>query len=192
MAVQERLYTIADLMELDRQPQVGYEPKLYELSRGRLITMSPAGALHGMYGNLIAHFITLYVLPRKLGYVTAAETGYILDLPGKGATVRAPDVGFIRQDQLPNGMPETGYIPAPPDLAIEIVSPNDAADEIEAKIQDYLAGGTRLIWYFYPKTRTLHVITASGARRLSENDTLDGGDVLPGFTLALKDLFERV
>lgn len=191
MAVQERLYTLADLMELDRQPQTGYEPKLYELSRGRLITMSPAGALHGIYGADLLIFIGSFVKSRKLGYVTAAETGYILDLPGKGDTVRAPDVGFIRKDQLPNGMPETGYIPAPPDLAIEIVSPNDAADEIEAKIQDYLAGGTRLIWYLYPKTRTLHVITVAGAIRLGENDTLDGGDVLPGFTLALKDLFER-
>lgn len=191
MAVQERLYTLADLMELDRHPQDRHDPKLYELSRGRLITMPLSNALRGFYGAKLAMFVTSCVKPHKLGYVTAAKTGYILDLPGKGDTVLAPDVGFIRRDQLPNGMPETGYIPAPPDLAIEIVSPNDAADEIEAKIQDYLAGGTRLIWYLYLKTRTLHVITVAGAIRLGENDTLDGGDVLPGFTLALKDLFER-
>jgi Uma2 family endonuclease len=190
MTVQEKVYTIADLMELDRQPETRPIPTLYELSRGRLITMSPAGALHGMYGNLFAHFITLFVLPRKLGYVTAAETGCILDLPGSKDTVRAPDVGFIRKERLPNGMPDKGYIPAPPDLAVEIVSPNDPADEIEAKIQDYLEGGTPLIWYFYPKTRTLQVITPSGTSRLGENDTLDGGDVLPGFSLALKPLFE--
>lgn len=153
--------------------------------------MPLSNALRGFYGAKLAMFVTSCVKPHKLGYVTAAKTGYILDLPGKGDTVRAPDVGFIRHEQLPNGMPETGYIPAPPDLAIEIVSPNDAADEIEAKIQDYLAGGTRLIWYLYPKTRTLHVITVAGAIRLGENDTLDGGDVLPGFTLALKELFER-
>lgn len=192
MTVHERVYTIADLLELDRQPQDRYDPKLYELSRGRLITMSPAGALHGMFGNDFAYFITAFVKPRKLGYVTAAETGYILNLPGKGDTVRAPDVGFIRREQLPHGMPDTGYIPAPPDLAVEIVSPNDPADEIEAKIQDYLEGGTRLIWYFYPKTRTLHVITASGATRLNEHDTLDGGAVLPGFTLPLSALFAEI
>jgi len=191
MAVQEKIYTIADLLELPYQPQEGRIPKLYELVRGQLRTMSPASGLHGVYGADFLFYVTAFVKQSKLGFVTAAGTGYILAVDPERDTVRAPDVGFVAKDRLPQGLPEKGYVPVAPDLAIEIVSPSESADDIEEKIQNYLQAGTRLILYFYPKTRTLHVITASGTIRLNENDTLDGGDVLPGFSLPLKLLFEQ-
>lgn len=191
MAIQTKVYTIADLWELSAQTH-GRVPKSYELVRGELREMAPASGMHGNYANDLAYYLTGFVKQNKLGYVTAAETGYILFIdPVEGDTVRAPDVGFVAKDRLPDGMPETGFIPLAPDLAVEVVSPSESGADIEEKIQDYLRAGTRLIIYLYPKTRTLTVITPTTARRLTETDTLDGGDVLPGFTLPLKSLFEK-
>ena len=72
---------------------------------------------------------------------------------------------------------------------MEIVSPNDTADDIHAKVNLYLRYGTRVVWVAYPATRTVVVHTASGARTLGEDDALDGGDVLPGFTLPIREIF---
>jgi Uma2 family endonuclease len=121
--------------------------------------------------------------------VTAAETGYVLHRSDDGKdTVRAPDVGFVSKARLPAGLPK-GYIPFAPDLAVEVVSPNDKAAEIQTKIGEYLRYGVRLIWVLYPDNQSIVVHTKEGARTLTVDDTLDGGDVLPGFSLPVRDLF---
>ncbi|MEO8394955.1 MAG: Uma2 family endonuclease, partial [Chloroflexota bacterium] len=126
-----------------------------------------------------------------LGYTTAAETGYILFKNPTGKdTVVAPDVGFISKQRLPQGLPK-GYIPVAPDLAVEVVSPGDRADEIDQKVVLYLRYGTRLIWMVYPKTKTVIAHTANGIQRFDINDTLEGGDVLPGFKMAIREIFSE-
>lgn len=119
----------------------------------------------------------------------AAETGYILfpDAEDK-PTVRAPDVGFVSYARIPGRLPAT-YIPMPPDLAVEVVSPNDKGEDIEAKVSDYLRAGVRMVVFFYPATRTAHVYRGNQISRLSGDDLLDFGDVLPGLSLRLSDLF---
>lgn len=187
MAVQERVYTAADLWALAHHPD--YAGLCLELVEGALRIMTPAGGEHGGLALRIGARLQVFVDDRGLGYTTAAETGYILfrNLSG-GDTVRAPDAGFVAAERLPDGLPQ-GYIPCAPDLAVEIISPGDAADEIHAKVQDFLRAGTRLLWVVYPRTRTVDVHTPQGARTLTLTDTLDGGDVLPGFTLPLRELF---
>ncbi len=191
MVTQERLYTVEDLWRLSHSPE--YDEMRLELNEGELIVMSPASGKHGVLAVRFAVVISQYVDANQPGYVTAAETGYILyqnpDPDGKDI-VRAPDVGFIAAGRLPEGLPE-GYVPFAPDLAVEVVSPNDDADDLQLKIQQYLRYGTRLIWVAYPKSRTVAAHTPTSVKTFNLNDTLDGGDVLPGFTLAVKDIFRE-
>lgn len=188
MVVREKFYTADDLWELSHLSE--YAEMRLELSEGYLIIMSPAGGKHGGLTSDIHNPIYQHVKKHKLGYVTAAETGYILHKNPSGKdTVRAPDVGFVSAERLPEGLPD-GFIPFAPDLAIEVASPNESGDDIQDKVLDYLRYGTRAVWYFYPKSRTVNVHTAGGTRTLTENEELDGGDVLPGFRLLVRDVFE--
>jgi len=184
---EEKIVTAADLWEMAHDP--ANEGTRFELSEGILIEMSPAGGKHGGLAHECGRVVGNYVTENNLGYVTAAETGYLLfKNPNGKDTVRAPDVGFVAAERLPDGLPD-GYIPLAPDLAIEVVSPNDSADDIQSKLRDYLRYGTRMIWFFYPKTKTVNVSTPSGSHLVEQDGVLDGGDVLPGFTLVVKDVF---
>ncbi len=187
MAVIERTYTADDLIGLSHSPQ--YDELRLELSDGELIIMSPASGIHGIITSRLDRLVGNFADEHGLGSTTAAETGYILlKNPNGRDTVRAPDVGFITAARLADGLPG-GFIPFAPDLAVEVMSPNDTAEEIHKKINEYLRYGTRIVWVVYPETRTVMVFTAQGAHTLDENATLDGGDVLPGFSLAVKVIF---
>lgn len=183
----EKLYTVEDLWEISHLP--GNDNKRFELDEGVLIEMSPAGGKHGGIANTFSSFIWNFVRQYKLGYVTAAETGYILFRnPNGNDIVRAPDVGYVRADRLPDGLPDE-YIPLAPDLAVEVMSPNDKAEEIQAKVNQYLKYGTRLVWVAYPASQTVVIHTVSGSFTVDENGTLDGGDVLPDFKLLVREIF---
>src|SRR5215213_2861973 len=136
MVVRENLYTADDLWELSHSTE--YEGKRLELSEGELIEMSPSGGKHGGIAIRFGRLVDEHVENNALGYTTAAETGYILfKNPNGKDTVRAPDVGFVAAHRLPDGLPD-GFVPLAPDLAVEVVTPNDRADEIEGKLRDYL------------------------------------------------------
>ncbi|MDZ4768600.1 MAG: Uma2 family endonuclease [Chloroflexota bacterium] len=189
MTVNTRYYTADDLWEISHDPD--RQQFRYELSGGVLIEMAPAGGLHGGIASNILVAIENHIRPNKLGKTTAAETGFWLGRTDEGRhVVRAPDVGFIAALRVPKGGLPDGYFQGAPDLAVEVVSSNDRIDEIEGKLADYLDFGTRMIWIVYPKTQTIQVYTAAEIRRLTADDTLDGGDVLPGFALPVRALFE--
>ena len=180
MAVQERLYTADDLASM---PDDGMN---HELIEGVLIQVSRPKHRHGAIAARFAHFLNGFVIPRKIGQVTV-ESGY--QLGQSPDTVVGPDAAFISNERLAR-QGEAKYPPAP-DLALEIVSPNDTADEVDIKVSKYLAAGTRLVWVLYSEGRKVYVYrTPESAQIIDINGTLDGGDVLPGFTLALKDVFE--
>ncbi|MBZ0290616.1 MAG: Uma2 family endonuclease, partial [Anaerolineae bacterium] len=146
---------------------------------------------HGGLASMLDRRIGNFVEEHDLGYTTTAEAGYVLFQnpdPEGNDTVFAPDVGFIAAERLPDGLPD-GYVPFAPDLAVEVVSPNDKAADVQQKIATYLKYGTRLIWVFYPKTQSVVVHTRDGAKTYTIDDTLDGGEVLPGFRLPLRDVF---
>jgi len=183
MAVLNRLLTAEDLL---RMPQ---ESIRSDLMRGELIRMTPAGARHGQIAIKFGARLDVFVTGRNLGIVFTAETGFILSRDPD--TVRGPDVAFVSRERIPpEGVPE-GFWPMAPDLAIEVVSPGDTAADVETKACDYLDAGTRLVWVVNPKTqRVTEYRSLSDIRMLTVNDTLDGADVIPGFSLPLKELFE--
>ncbi len=187
MSIQEKLYTADELWELSHQPE--YSEKRLELSEGRLIEMSPSGNEHGIIALRLGRLIGNYVEEHDLGETTGSESGYILPIGvNPKGTVRGPDVGFISKARFEK--PLEGYFTAPPDLAVEVVSPHDKLVEVEEKIDEYLRAGTRMIIVVYPKNRTLYVYTSATTRRLTIDDTLDGGDVLPGFSVTVRQIFK--
>jgi len=160
----------------------------HELVQGELLTMSPAGGEHGGLAMDFGIDLGIYVREHRLGRVFAAETGFILHRDPD--TVRAPDVSFVRQDRLPRGRLPVGFLPFAPDLAVEAVSPDDSAEEVQEKVRDYFGAGTGLVVVVYPRTRTIAVHRPAGeVRVLGLNDALDGGDVVPGFDYPVADLF---
>jgi len=179
MVAQEKLYTVADL---DALPD---DDKRYELDRGRLIVMPPPKPEHGLVVSRMDRFIGNHVDANHLGRVLA-ESGY--QLSSHPDTVRAPDISFTSNARL---QPLTGeYLQVAPDLAVEVASPGNTVDDMNQKIEQYFAAGVRLVWVLYPKTRTIYVYTS--ARKvtiLGLEDTLEGGDVLPGFAVSVREIF---
>jgi Uma2 family endonuclease len=161
--------------------------KCTELVRGRLIVREPPGAAHGYIAMRIGAAILNHVDARQLGYVLAAETGFTLER--NPDTVRAPDVAFVARDPV-HDPPAQGYAETAPDLAVEVLSPDDRPGEVLAKVADWLNAGTRLVWVVDPRGRLTRVYRADGSEAfLTVNESLDGEEVLPGFTLPLSRVF---
>lgn len=176
-----RLYTAEDLFEM------GDTDGSFELVHGELVPMTPTSGAHGSSSHRISRALGNHVEPEGLGFVFVSEAGFILHRDPD--IVRAPDVSFVLAERLPNGPPDT-YIPFAPDIAVEVVSPSDRQRDVQAKVVEYLDAGTRLVVVVEPKSRTVTAYAADGtARVLREGDTLDGGDVLPGFRLPLARIF---
>jgi Uma2 family endonuclease len=180
--VQQPPVTIA---EFERIPDPADGSKL-ELVRGEVVVMPPPKGKHGICCSEIAWVLKNFVKPKKLGWVTTNDTGVVLE---RGPdTVRGPDVAFwsiARQPEMPEG-----YFQIPPDIAVEVLSPDDRRKDVRAKIKEYLFYSVPLVWLVDPETRTVTVYrgTMRGIE-LDEGDTLDGGDVLPGFSCKVADLF---
>lgn len=160
-----------------------------ELVRGELIRMSPSGGPHGVVSARVAVLLDAFVRPRRLGVVFGAETGFVVARDPD--TVRGADAAFVSSARLPGGRVPAGFFPTAPDLAVEVLSPDDRATEVEEKVQEYFAAGARAVWVLSPKTRTLTVHRPGGeARRLGPEETVEGGDVLPGFAVKVAEFFE--
>ena len=156
--------------------------KRAELVRGRLVVSEPPGFAHGAIVAKIARLLGNFADGRDLGVVTG-ESGFTLER--NPDTVRAPDVSFVRRDRVPDPIPR-GFIEFAPDLAVEVLSPGNRPGEMLAKIGDWLKAGARLVWIVDPIRRTARVYRADGTESLlGFDDSLDGEDVLPGFTLPL-------
>ncbi len=176
-----KLMTAEELAEL---PDDGHK---YELVRGELVTMAPAGRRSGRLGLWIGRRLGGYVDERRLGETYGAGTGFLLER--NPDLVLAPDAAFVRADRLA-GMPEDGYLPLAPDLAVEVISSSERAGHVSAKVIDYLDAGVRLVWLIDPRRRTVTIYTPDRtAHILRPPDVLNGGDVLPGFRLPFAELF---
>lgn len=152
--------------------------------------MAPAGHEHGRIAAEVALSLGVHVKTHKLGRVYAAETGF--KLASNQDTVRAPDVAFVSEARL-QVMSSTGYIPGPPDLAVEIVSPNDRHSEVEEKVEMWLRYGTRMVVTLNPQTRTATVYQSlEDIRMILADGRLGGADVVPGWALPLSELFEPI
>lgn len=182
MVQQKTRLTADDLLKLPD------DEHRYELVEGELLRMAPAGGEHGGLAMDLGMALGLHVREHRLGRVFAAETGF--RLRSDPDTVRAPDVSFVRQDQFADGKPPIGFLPFAPDVAVDVVSTGDTAEEVQEKIRDYLDTGARMVVVVYPRSRSVAVHQPTGeVRMLGIADTLDGGDVVPGFRYSIADLF---
>jgi Uma2 family endonuclease len=152
--------------------------------------MAPTGLEHGDQTSVFDGSLGPYVRSRRLGRVLTGEPGFRLTTDPD--TVRAPDVAFIRRDRLPAGGSRQGYFPGAPDLAVEVISPNDRLSEVDEKVAEWLEHGTRLVFVVNPRRRSVAVHRpGQPARTLGLDDSLDGEDVVPGWSLAVCELFEQ-
>jgi Uma2 family endonuclease len=163
----------------------------YELIEGELVEVSPASGDHGEVGSELHGRLWAYLHGRIVGRLFILDPGFVI--ARNPDTLLAPDIAFVSAERLAPGQRFPQYVGFAPDLAIEVVSPSNSRRELQRKVRLYLAAGTRLIWLVRPAQRTVTVIGRDQPERvLTENDTLDGGAVLPGFTLPLRELFGAV
>ena len=157
--------------------------KRTELVCGVLVVREPAGYQHGEVAMRLAVAIFAHVEAHGLGRVFAAETGFTLTR--NPDTVRAPDVAFVSTARLPDPPPR-GFAELAPDLAVEVLSPDDRPGEVLAKVGDWLDAGARVVWVVDPIRVIARVYRADGSESiLGETDALRGEDVLPGFEYQL-------
>lgn len=160
----------------------------YELVRGELRTMSPAGQAHGRIAARLLVRLGSFVDAAQLGRTYVAETGFWIER--QPDTVRAPDVAFVATGRVPAGDDAAGFFEGAPDLAAEVVSPGDPFSDVEEKALAWLAAGSRMVLVVDPRRRTVTVYRAADdVRVLGAGDAIDGADVVPGWTLELADLF---
>jgi Uma2 family endonuclease len=190
MSTTTRLITADELLDMPHRDEHGNDCRL-ELIRGELKVMSPTKPLHGILCARLAAALINFVEANELGMAFGAETGFVVEQDPD--SVLGVDASFVSRERLAAVETFEKFFPFAPDLAVEVLSPSNTVSEIDEKITMYFAAGSRLVWIVKPKQRTIAVYNSpSDVRTLGEHDTLDGGDVLPGFTLKLSKLFAAV
>ena len=179
----EKLLAADDLHHLYSQGVRG------ELIRGVLCKTMPTGVRHGQVVVNLTILLSGHIKPSRLGSVVASDVGFLLERDPD--TVREPDVAFISAQSLPLDSVVTGYFDGAPDLAVEVISPSDSAQEVYHKARMWISFGVPLVWVVDPETRTIEVHRPNQPLlSLTDHDTLDGGKVLPGFTCPVRDVFD--
>ena len=172
-------YTPEDLLAMP-------EGKSYELVGGKLVELN-MGLESSWVGGRLHSRLDRYCEEHEAGWALPADNGYQC-FPHEPGLVRRPDVSFIRRGRLPGKVLPQGWGKIPPDLAVEVVSPNDSADALEEKLDDYQKVGVPLVWVVYLKSRTVMVYRSDGSvSRLRESDELSGEEIIPGFRCPVAD-----
>ena len=155
----------------------------HELIKGELLTMPPPGYPHGRISANLSFLLMQHVRANQLGDL-CAEAGYHLE--SDPDTVLGPDVSFVANDRIQR---PDGYFPGPPDLAVEVLSPDDRIGKVEHKLSLWLELGTRSVWLVNPRRRTVEVCKSTGERTLfHETDELVD-DTVPGFRVKVSEIF---
>ena len=170
--------------ELEKFPDDDFR---YELVAGRVVRMSPVGFRHGTTVVRLGALLMLHAQERRLGAVMT-EVGF--KLASNPDTVRAPDVAFVRRDRIPTPEPR-GFWNGPPDLAVEVLSPDDRPEEVREKLAEYLMHDVPVVVLVDPDTRKINVLRPGTSElALATGDVLDLGDAVSGFRCNVRDLFE--
>jgi Uma2 family endonuclease len=183
MAAQQptTLMTAEDLLAM---PDDG---STYELFEGELRQMPPTSGEHSRIELYVAFWLMQFVYRHRLGRVYGSDAGF--RLKRSPDTVLCPDTSFVRNERIPQD-DRQGIMELAPDLAVEVVSPSNTINEMDDKVAAYLESGTALVWVVRPGRRQVTVYTPDSPTRIfSEHDVLNGGDVLPGFSLPVVDVF---
>ena len=178
-----KLLTADDLLRLDGKGVKG------ELIRGVLCKTMSAGGEHGEIVINLGTELRNFVRPRRLGRLAGSDSGVLLE---RGPdTVREPDIVFYSAEKIPPSVRVTRYYEEVPDLVVEVASPSDSLREVNDKARMWISYGTRLVWVLHPNTRSVDVHPLDGdVTTVSGADTLNGGEVLPGFECSLSDIFD--
>jgi Uma2 family endonuclease len=183
MAIAEALLTAE---EFGRRPDPGYPE---ELVRGRIITMTPPTPFHGWVCGQAYYLLRRYADDHDLGRVMSNDSGVITERDPD--TVRGPDVSFYRYDRLPKGPIPRGYLAVPPNLVVEVRSPDDGWREILEKVTEYLEVGVAVVIVLDPEPQTAHIFRADHApHQLGPEDELTVPDILSDFRLKVARFFE--
>jgi Uma2 family endonuclease len=178
----------APLMTSEELERLDLPDKSTELVRGRLIVREPPGTEHGRIQANLAYFISHHVRRNQLGAVFGQDTGFKIE--SNPDTVRAPDVAFLERTRASLVRPR-GYAALAPDLVVEILSPEDRPGEVLTKVGAWLDAGVKLVWVIDPERRVARVYRENGdAAIVPAGDSLDGEDVIPGFSCALSQVFD--
>ena len=163
-----------------------HEDRLYELVDGILVEKT-VGYEESYIGGTIFKLLRIFVESRDLGLVAGADGTIQLDIN----LVRIPDASYISWERIPAGeLPDEPIPLVVPDLAVEVISRSNTPKEMNEKLLEYFEKGVRLVWYVRPRTRVVDVYTAPDRfTRLTASMRLDGGDVLPGFSAQVSELF---
>jgi Uma2 family endonuclease len=176
--------TEQDLLDL-----LDHQDRICELVDGVLVEKA-MGYIESLLAIALSGYLRDFVKKHNLGIILG-EAGTLRILPGQ---VRIPDVSFISWKKFPGGKLPRVQIPSvAPDLAVEVLSPGNTEGELRRKLQDYFSAGVRLVWYIEPASRSAKVYTSPDQfEAFNDTQSLSGGEVLPGFELALRDLFAEV
>jgi Uma2 family endonuclease len=183
MSIPVRLLTAGEFFVWPDEP--GFRQ---ELIRGKVVMSPLAGGHHGRVASEISRLVANHVCALGLGNTYAAGTGFIVERDPD--SVRAADVSFVARQRLLLITNPEEYVPFAPDLAVEVLAPDDRHQEIQDKVQVWLAAGTQIVWTVDPESRTV-VVHRRGAKpvTLREEDEIDAGDVIPGFRCRVAEFF---
>jgi Uma2 family endonuclease len=155
----------------------------WEFIDGRIVEVVANRGSSRYAANILGR-MTFFVQEHDLGWVTGADGGYMVE-----GERYIPDVGYLSKARQPDPQDDVAYSPLPPDLAVEGLSPSNDPDDMRIKVVNYLRAGAT-VWVVNPEKHEVQVLSPSAASRtLGLADTLDGGDILPGFSLPVKDIF---
>ena len=183
--VAPKIWTDEEFMAL---PDDGHH---YEIINGELIAMGNSGALHGYVCSTLMILLGGYVRQHNLGAMLDSSTAFKM----KNGNKRSPDIAFFAKERLQGiAVLPSGYLEGAPDLAVEVLSPGNTVEEIDDKLTEYFENGSRLVWVINPTQHYVLVYRSAQEpdRLLKEKDSLDGEEVIPGFTLAIADLFQKL
>jgi len=188
MVMRIKSVTVDEYLEIIALPE--NENRWLQLVAGVIEEMPPSSSLNSMIAVAISSHLYAFASEKNLGYVTGADGGFVL---GKHE-VLIPDVGYISRERS-SGIP-TKIFAVAPDLAVEVISPGESSRDVLDKARRYLLAGTKMVWAFYPEAQVADVIRLSAEKELiiqtlHITDTLDGGDVLPDFSLPLTKVFPQ-
>jgi Uma2 family endonuclease len=186
MVATRQLLSAQDFWELPEEPG-----KRYELVRGELVEMPGAGGVHGGIVMVVCEFLRAAARALGGGYVAGDGVGYLV--AENRDVVRVPDASYVARERIPTSGVPVAYWPFAPDIAVEFCSPGDRAEDLQVKVEEYLAAGCRMVLVVWPKTRsvTRHELNRT-IRHFGPDDELDGGTVLPPFRVRVADLFAEV